>query len=419
MDPFTQALLGAAVGYGVAGRRLGRRAALWGAVAGAVPDLDMLFGRDFFTQLRVHRGVTHALWFGPVMGSLWAWLYVRWRRRRGREEPLLPWLLVFTLSLLSHPLLDVCTPYGTQLLAPFSDARFAWHAVPVIEPGYTLILIAGLALGWRLPSRASAIAAVTIAVSSGYLGWGWWLNQRAVAAADAQLAGWGISAEVNAFPVFFRMAQRRIVAFTDREVWVGFVDGLDPGCIAWDRAPRDPSPWVDRLRATREGETFSWFTSGIETWTVSRQRQGWLVEISDLRYGNEADARRGIWGVRALFDDDGRLLGAPYRHQEPLAWSLRALLRQVHGGAAAGACAPGPKLQAPANCGQLLPPCNGHSGSSTTPVGARRTAMGRRKPAQSFDPTSPGSGGDPVHISAAVSTMTAGAERRALGRNPQ
>ena len=340
MDPFTQALLGAAVGYGVAGRGLGRRAALWGAVAGAVPDLDMLFSRDFFAQLRLHRGVTHALWFGPVVGSLWAWLYVRWRRRRGWQEPLVPWLLVFVLSLLSHPLLDVCTPYGTQLLAPFSDTRFAWHAVPVIEPGYTLILVAGLALGWRLPGRTSAIAVLTVAVSSGYLAWGWWLNQRAVAVAETQLAGSGVTARVNAFPVFFRMAQRRVVAFTDHEVWVGFVDAVDPGCIAWDRAPRAPSPWVDRLRATREGRIFSWFTSGIETWTVSRQQRGWLVEISDLRYGREADARRGMWGVRALFDDDGHLLRSPYRYMAPMTWSLTGLLGRGVGDATT--CAPGP-----------------------------------------------------------------------------
>lgn len=340
MDPFTQALLGAAVGCAVAGRRLGRRAAIWGAVAGAMPDLDMLVAGDFFTQLRVHRGVTHALWFGPVVGSLWAWLYVRWRRRRGWDEPLVPWLLVFALGLLSHPLLDVCTPYGTQLLAPFSTTRFAWHAVPVIEPGYTLMLAAGLALGWRLPGRATAIAALTVAVSSLYLGWGWWLNQRALAAAEAQLAGQGVRAEVKAFPVFFRMAQRRVVAFTDREAWVGFVDASAPGCIAWDRAPRDPSPWVDRLRATREGRIFSWFTSGIETWTVSRQREGWLVEISDLRYGPEVDARRGIWSVRARFDEAGRLLGSPYHHMAPVTWALAGLPGRKPGGAAAGACAP-------------------------------------------------------------------------------
>ena len=42
MDSLTQAVLGATVGEAVAGPRIGRRAALWGAVAGTLPDLDIL-----------------------------------------------------------------------------------------------------------------------------------------------------------------------------------------------------------------------------------------------------------------------------------------------------------------------------------------------------------------------------------------
>ena len=332
MDPFSQALLGAAVGYGVAGRRLGRRAALWGALAGAAPDLDMLFGPDFFTQLRVHRGVTHSLWFGPVVGTVWAWALVRRWRRRGRPEPLLPWIGVFVLALLSHPLLDVCTTYGTQLLAPFSDARFAWHAVPVIEPRYTLILLAGLAAAGWLRSRGHAIALLTVLVSSCYLGWGWWLNQRAIAAAEAQLAAAGLTAEVHAFPAFMQLAQRRLVAFTADEVRVGLVDAADPGCIAWDRAPRAPDPWAERLRDTREGAIFSWFTAGVDTWQVAETPDGRRVEISDLRYGLDTDPRRGLWGVRAEFISDGRLRAAPEHFYAPIHWSWQTVQAWVLGG---------------------------------------------------------------------------------------
>ena len=40
----TQLTLGAAVGEALLGRRTGRRAALWGSVAGMTPDLDVLLG---------------------------------------------------------------------------------------------------------------------------------------------------------------------------------------------------------------------------------------------------------------------------------------------------------------------------------------------------------------------------------------
>jgi inner membrane protein len=39
-------------------------------------------------------------------------------------------------------LLDACTTYGTQLLWPFTDARFAWNTVSVIDPLFTLPILA-------------------------------------------------------------------------------------------------------------------------------------------------------------------------------------------------------------------------------------------------------------------------------------
>ena len=72
MEPLSQALLGAATADIVAGRRLGRRALLWGALVGMAPDLDVLAAplHAGFGEWLYHRGTTHALWFGPVVGPL-------------------------------------------------------------------------------------------------------------------------------------------------------------------------------------------------------------------------------------------------------------------------------------------------------------------------------------------------------------
>ena len=43
MDSLTQIVLGAAVGEAVLGKKIGTRAMLWGAIAGTIPDLDVLF----------------------------------------------------------------------------------------------------------------------------------------------------------------------------------------------------------------------------------------------------------------------------------------------------------------------------------------------------------------------------------------
>ena len=43
MDSLTQIVLGAAVGEATLGRKVGNKALLWGAIAGTIPDLDVVY----------------------------------------------------------------------------------------------------------------------------------------------------------------------------------------------------------------------------------------------------------------------------------------------------------------------------------------------------------------------------------------
>ena len=63
MDSLTQIVLGAAVGEAVLGKKVGNKAMLYGAVAGTIPDLDVLasYFTDTVTALALHRGFTHSL----------------------------------------------------------------------------------------------------------------------------------------------------------------------------------------------------------------------------------------------------------------------------------------------------------------------------------------------------------------------
>ena len=82
MDSVTQIVLGAAVGEVVLGRKIGNKAMLWGAIAGTIPDLDVL-SRWFFDDLRaneLHRGVTHSILFSLVMAPLLGWWVKKHRR---------------------------------------------------------------------------------------------------------------------------------------------------------------------------------------------------------------------------------------------------------------------------------------------------------------------------------------------------
>ena len=151
-------MLGAAVGEAAAGRKLGRRALLWGGLAGTVPDLDvfvaLLLGLSKPAGLRFHPGPTHAFAFAFVAAPVFGWLTARFYRSRSRSpgaaRPHLgdarPWIALYFWSLWARPLLDLFTNYGTQLFWPFSRYPAALSSVPIIDLAYTTpFLVAGVA----------------------------------------------------------------------------------------------------------------------------------------------------------------------------------------------------------------------------------------------------------------------------------
>ena len=50
----------------------------------------------------------------------------------------LNWVKLHFWAIFTHPLLDSCTTYGTQLFQPFSDYRVAFNNVSVADPAYTV-----------------------------------------------------------------------------------------------------------------------------------------------------------------------------------------------------------------------------------------------------------------------------------------
>lgn len=117
MDPVTHAALGGAVGGVVLGRRLGRKAVVFGALLGMSPDLDVLLDYgDAVANVTEHRGFSHSLFVLTGLGTLLALLASRWQS--ARAIPLGHWWLFFVLCLTTHPLLDALTTYGTQLWWP-------------------------------------------------------------------------------------------------------------------------------------------------------------------------------------------------------------------------------------------------------------------------------------------------------------
>jgi inner membrane protein len=309
VDPLTQGLLGAACGQAVYGRALGRRAVIWGAAIGMSPDLDVVLNATGpMGEWLWHRGFTHALWFGPLLGPLPGWLLWRWKGGRLRD-----WIGLAILALFTHPLLDVWTTYGTQLLAPFSRHRFALDAVGIIDPAYTLVLGAAVVAGrWRgWGSRTARGAAwVALSLSTAYLVAGLEINHRAEVRAAAQLRAEGeVGFRVSAYPTVLQLPLRRIVARRDEEVRIGWLSLLSPRPIDWTCFEDARGPLVDAARGTWEARVLEWFAMGQTAARLEGTGQGAVVEIDDLRYGLPGQPRDGLWGVRVRLDAAGRPTG--------------------------------------------------------------------------------------------------------------
>jgi len=154
MDSITQAVLGAAIGELMLGKRVGTKAAAAGAIIATIPDLDVLLYVYYnkFEMLKIHRGFSHSILFSIIAALLIAVLLCRihsFKSIRFYSLLLFSWLALFT-----HILLDSFTAYGTQLLLPFRDWRIGFDSINLVDPLYTLPMLAGLVLSvWIFRSK--------------------------------------------------------------------------------------------------------------------------------------------------------------------------------------------------------------------------------------------------------------------------
>ena len=138
MDSLTHLVLGAAIGEAVLGKKIGRKAMLWGAIADTIPDFDV-FASPCVThaqQLMVHRGITHSFLFAIVISLLLGWLFNKWFKKTDVNQK--EWTLLFFLGMLTHVIIDSMTCYGTGWFEPFSSYRVSFNNIFVADPFYTI-----------------------------------------------------------------------------------------------------------------------------------------------------------------------------------------------------------------------------------------------------------------------------------------
>lgn len=290
MDSLTQIVLGAGLAAAIAPARHRRAALAAGAALGTLPDLDALpmwfLGLDPVTSMTWHRGPSHSL---PVLVPLAALLWWLFKRTGGRVAASPNrWYWAITLALVTHPLLDAFTVYGTQLWWPLPPPPTMWSSVFIIDPLYTLPLLLAclfaLVRGWR-PSAQKALV-LGLALGTAYLGWSLVAKALVDRAAERTLATQGLQdAPRFSVPMPFNTLLWRVVVMTPG----GFLEGerslvADEGPMVF-RAYASDTAALDEAAGLPAVQRLRWFNRGFMKAEV---REGRLV-LSDLRMGAEPD----------------------------------------------------------------------------------------------------------------------------------
>ncbi len=284
MDSLSQLALGSAVGVAVMGRRTAVwKAALWGGLCGTLPDLDALldFG-DAVRNMTYHRAESHALFWLTLASAPLAWLVSRVHAQAALFKR---WWLAIWLVLVTHPLLDAFTVYGTQLLLPFSDYPFGIGSMFIIDPLYTAPLLAGLLVALLARQyRGLRWNTIGLLMSMLYLGGSVAAQQHVEGVVKASLATDRAPADkVLVTPTPFNTILWRVVVMRGDRYEEGFYSLLDrERKIRFDAFPNDVALF-QQLRLEWAVARMAWFTKGF----FSMQERDGRAILTDLRMGQE------------------------------------------------------------------------------------------------------------------------------------
>jgi len=288
MDSLTQLTFGAACGEAILGKKVGRKALVWGAVLGTLPDLDVFIPLggpvDDFVY---HRGFSHSLILLALLPPMIAWLISnihsdtkRYYRR---------WVLLAFLVLETSVLLDLLTIYGTQIFWPFDTTPMALPILFIIDPLFTLPILSGVLAALVLKRNRSLghrLNSVGLFLSLAYLAWAFGAGEFVERRVKEKLGHQQVSySQLISSPAPFTTLLWRVVGIDkDRyfETYFSLFDKNTP--LVVDFHPRnlalmtgiEEHPPVVKLK---------WFTRGYYAFsTVDKD-----VVMTDLRMGSEPD----------------------------------------------------------------------------------------------------------------------------------
>ena len=324
------------------GRQIGRRAILWGALFGVLPDWDffacLLMSAAW--DLRMHRGFSHAI---PTI-LLLSWLLAKPLAKRWKKDKVPPrqiGLFLF-LAMGGHVLIDVFTVYGTRIFDPFWGYPVSTDNIFVIDPLFTIPLLVAVVIGcfvkpkeWK-KGRGIRSAWWCLGISCFYMGLSFWAKHTVSTGVAGDLARRGVVAQRRMEgPSPFNILLWRVVVERPGEIWVGNRSVFD--------SPEVPVRWVVVPKGEEAMAKYAdeWEVKVVREfskgWWIARDAPGglWLV---DLRFGEIRTWDERGMGIRPRFAwtfdstvEKDRLRNRPPDESRGAAEMLRRMVRRIGG----------------------------------------------------------------------------------------
>ncbi|WKD49803.1 metal-dependent hydrolase [Microbulbifer spongiae] len=324
MDTLTQVALGACIGQAAFSNKLGRKAIIVGAVCGLLPDMDFLFsiGSDDFAYMATHRGLSHSVLLLPLFALPIAWLAMKWATWRQGRASLNPasasvgqfwtWYHLCFWALITHPLLDLFTTYGTQILTPLSNERFTLDGVAIVDPVYTLPMVAAIIYGLvksQQQKKYRVWAAGALVFSSLYLCLGIHNSWDARKHVIEQLSGEAFTPiDVRASPTMFNILLWRVVAKDSNGRYaVGFFSSVARNSVKLHYYESESGELVDKALSSEQGKILKWFSTDMLRAQVREAEKDGSPQVllTDMRFGFAFDPAASFFG--GLFEFDEKL----------------------------------------------------------------------------------------------------------------
>jgi len=303
MDPITQGALGASLPQASHRGEKFAAAGLMGFLSGMAPDLDVLIrsSTDPLLFLEYHRQFTHSLIFIPFGGLICALVLHNVLGRRNALSFRQSWLFC-TLGYATHAVLDACTTYGTMLFWPFSDVRIAWNTISIIDPLFTLPLLAGVILSARRSRPLFATVALCWALF--YMALGLVQRDAAVEMGREIAAERGhVPLRLEAKPSFANILVWKVVYETDDRYYVDAVRaGVSPAVFPGESVQKlvveRDFPWLDmNTQQAVDIERFRWFSNGYVAMDPNNPNR-----VIDIRYSMLPNEVAPLWSLELRRD---------------------------------------------------------------------------------------------------------------------